>query len=1146
MMSACAGETSTDTVACGEGTALTSDGLTCAVDSAYVESATEVAVTEALANVESVECGDGTTLADGVCKADAIPPGLVCGDGTVVNEGQDACIISAEALTAATEAAVEEALANVMPVTCGEGTVLSANGSECGIDAEDYVELSGEFVLDGDYADVAGGMEMEVFKGEVVAQLASDLGIDASEITINDVADGSIKIKYTLIKEKKKEAAAALKQKLLSKTKLKGYDVIEKTVDETPVSYLLKKCKPGTKMDKATKSCKPNKGDGTKVDPVDKKVKPDLGDGTKVDPVDKKVKPDLGDGTKVDPVDKKVKPDLGDGAKVDPVDKKVKPDLGDGTKVDPADKKVKPDLGDGTKVDPADKKVKPDLGDGTKVDPVDKKVKPDLGDGAKVDPADKKVKPDLGPGAKVDPADKKVKPDLGPGTIIDSIDQKVKPNLGDDDCAVDGSDGLVKPVLDNICDTKKGAIKFAKKCGANADDGTKIDPVDGKVKPDLGDGTKVDPADKKVKPDLGPGAKVDPADKKVKPDLGDGTKVDPADKKVKPDLGDGTKVDPTDKKVKPDLGPGTIVDSKDKKVKPDLSGDEVAVDENGKVKPVLENICDKVKGSKAYYGKCIANLGDGTKLDSVEGKVKPDLGPGSKVDPIDKKVKPNLSGDGVAVDVNDGKVKPVLDNICDKTKGSKAFYSKCIANLGDDTEIDPVDDKVKPILENICDTKKGAIVFAKKCGANLGLDTVVDDKDGKVKPVLANICDTKKGAIVFADKCGADLGDGTKLDAAGKVKPDLAPGTIVDAIDKKVKPDISGDGVAVVDGKVKPVLDNICDKTKGSKAFYSKCIANLGTDTEVDPVDDKVKPILTNICDTAKGLKVYADKCEADLDNICDPTLAMTKDGMKCKPVLDADVEIDPNTGTIKPKPGTGPVAQCEKLKGCDCSTEPCENDGMCSVSDDDFLCACPKGFAGESCSIALEDVDKTKVLPPFVIDKYAPKCLAMGCEDLDMWAPEWKVKASQTCLDTPTKCQVDMGVTGSLITGVEAPAGHLIKQKAGTSAYYEMKLTHDNWSPNLPCKNATLVNAEVEGATGLTEVKYTSVCIESGGMIHIIIAVYAHVDVVYKGIKVQIAMVNGANFSAPGTAKVSPKADKSSVYDGVDLIKGEFIIFKK
>ena len=62
IMSACAGETSSDTVACGEGTALTSDGLTCTVDAAYVESATEAAVIEGLANVAIVECGDGTTL----------------------------------------------------------------------------------------------------------------------------------------------------------------------------------------------------------------------------------------------------------------------------------------------------------------------------------------------------------------------------------------------------------------------------------------------------------------------------------------------------------------------------------------------------------------------------------------------------------------------------------------------------------------------------------------------------------------------------------------------------------------------------------------------------------------------------------------------------------------------------------------------------------------------------------------------------------------------------------------------------------------------------------------------------------------------------------------------------------------------------
>jgi hypothetical protein len=165
-------------------------------------------------------------------------------------------------------------------------------------------------------------------------------------------------------------------------------------------------------------------------------------------------------------------------------------------------------------------------------------------------------------------------------------------------------------------------------------------------------------------------------------------------------------------------------------------------------------------------------------------------------------------------------------------------------------------------------------------------------------------------------------------------------------------------------------------------------------------------------------------------------------------------------------------------------------------------------------------------------------------CGDLEMWMPEWKVKASQTCLDIPGKCDVDMGVTGSLMTGVEAPAGHLIKQKAGTAAYYKILLANNTTSGL--CKNATVVNAEVEGATGQTTIKYTSTCIVMGGLIEIVVAVQAEEDLVYKGIKVQIAMANGTNFSTPGTAKVSPKADKSSVYDGVDLIKGEFIIFKK
>ena len=218
----------------------------------------------------------------------------------------------------------------------------------------------------------------------------------------------------------------------------------------------------------------------------------------------------------------------------------------------------------------------------------------------------------------------------------------------------------------------------------------------------------------------------------------------------------------------------------------------------------------------------------------------------------------------------------------------------------------------------------------------------------------------------------------------------------------------------------------------------------------------------------------------------------------------------------------------------------------MCSVDVNDFLCACPKGYSGESCSIVLEDVDKTKVLPPFIIDKYKPKCNnPMGyCSNITDFTPEWVVKANAMCDIAPETCQLDMGVTGSLITGVEAPAGHLIKQKAGTSAYYQMKLA--NTTTSGLCKEATLVNAEVEGATGQTTIKYTSTCILSDGAIDIIIAVYAEEDVVYKGIKVQIAMANGTNFSAPGTAKVSPKADKSSVYDGVDLIKGEFIIFKK
>jgi hypothetical protein len=311
---------------------------------------------------------------------------------------------------------------------------------------------------------------------------------------------------------------------------------------------------------------------------------------------------------------------------------------------------------------------------------------------------------------------------------------------------------------------------------------------------------------------------------------------------------------------------------------------------------------------------------------------------------------------------------------------------------------------------------------------------------------------------------------------------------------------------------------------------------DLADDTvEVAP-DGKIKPVLDNICDTKLGVTKYGNKCKANVDD----GAKIDPDTGTVKPDLGDNTEIGTD-GKIKPKPDFTP---CDKLKGCDCTSSPCENGGLCSKTATGYACVCPKSYAGMDCQVPLKDADITPVIPPLVLDvddefNEPGGLMCVGYKT-------WKLKTNPKCLMDQEKCAFDPGDTDSLVTGITAPIGKVIKQLAKTQLDFEIVLVTKNGGGSMTTK-AAINYIQLEGATGAYDIKgMVSDIADNGTYIRIKFAVYAIDDIKYKGVSLRIDVKDGKMVGPKGTKlyfssdEFNSKVVASITFEGAILLANE------